>query len=146
MKIDKNKLLDNFKNIKNIANFNILKCFHVLFCLEGISENVGFYILLLIILFHTIALFVFYLKGLNLLINKIRDIIYALINLRLKKEIKEDIKNKEIFELESKDKIIKEFDNFKNKLNLMNNNIKDDDFNNVNKKKGKIILRKKKLK
>ena len=29
MKIDKKKLLDNFKNIKNIANLNILKCFEV---------------------------------------------------------------------------------------------------------------------
>ena len=104
MKIDKKKLLDNFKNIKNIANFNILKCFHVLFCKKGISRNIGFYILISIILFHTITLFEFYLKGLNALMNKIKEIIFAIINLRLKKELKgEEIKN-EIIEIESKEK------------------------------------------
>ena len=50
MKINRNKLLDNFKNIKNIANFKILKCFHVLFCKKGISKNVGFFIFFAFIL------------------------------------------------------------------------------------------------
>ena len=70
MKIDKKKLLDNFKNIKNISNLNILKCFRVLFSKKGISENVGSYILIAIILFHTIILFVFFIKKFDLLINK----------------------------------------------------------------------------
>ena len=72
MNIDKNKLLNNFKNIKNIVNFNILKCIKVLFSKKGISENVGSYILIAIIFFHTITLFVFYIKQLDLLINKIK--------------------------------------------------------------------------
>jgi len=144
MKIDKKKLLDNFKNIKNIANLNILKCFRVLFSKKGISENVGSYILIAIILFHTIILFLFFIKKFDLLINKIKKIIFTLIIIKSKKEEK---KNKEK-EIESKEKKEKEIENFKNKLNIMNdNNIKNDDNNNIQfKKKGKVILKKKKIK
>ena len=62
MKINKNKLLDNIKNIKNIANLNLLKCFDVLFSKEGLSKNIGFFIISLIIIFHIITLIVFYSK------------------------------------------------------------------------------------
>ena len=62
MSIDKNKLLDNFKNIKNIVNFEFLKCYNKLLCKEGIYKNFGFYILLAIILFHLIAILVFIIK------------------------------------------------------------------------------------
>ena len=81
MKIDKNKLLDNFKNIKNIANLNLLKCVKVLFSKKGISKNIGFYIFISFLIFHTIALFIFYKKDLNLLLNKINQIIFAINNL-----------------------------------------------------------------
>ena len=72
MKIDKKKLLDNFKNIKNIANINILKCFEALFSKIGISKNVGFYIFITFIIFHTIVLILFYNKKLDTLIKKIK--------------------------------------------------------------------------
>ena len=36
MNIDKDKLFGNFVNIKNIANFNILKCYKQLFSIKGI--------------------------------------------------------------------------------------------------------------
>ena len=78
MKIDKKKLLDNFKNIKNIANLSLLKCYEVLFCIKGISENVGFYIFNAIIIFHTIILFLLYLKKFDLLKNKIKEIILVI--------------------------------------------------------------------
>ena len=38
MNINKNKLLENFKNINNIANFNILSCYKKLFNKNGISN------------------------------------------------------------------------------------------------------------
>ena len=106
MKIDKKKLLDNFKNIKNIANVNILKCFKVLFSKKGISKNVGFYIFIPFILFHTATLFVFYLKKLDLPMNKIRHLIFVIKNLNLKKveKKKEEENIKEIKKLELKDK------------------------------------------
>ena len=59
MNINKNKLLDNFKNIKNIANFNFLICYKKLLKKEGIIHNFGAYIIFAIILFHIISIFVF---------------------------------------------------------------------------------------
>ena len=83
MKINTKILLENFKNIKNIANLNILKCFKRLFCKEGIINNIGYYILLFIVIFHIISIFVFYIKQYNLLKKKIKSISYAIINLKL---------------------------------------------------------------
>ena len=40
MKINKNKLLENFKNIKNIVNFEFLKCYYKLLCKEGILKKI----------------------------------------------------------------------------------------------------------
>ena len=107
MKIDKKKLLDNLKDIKNIANLNLLKCFKVLFNIIGILKNVGFYIFIVIILFHTITLFIFYIKELNLLINKIKLLIFVLNNFKLKKEINKDENNKDIKEKGPKEKELK---------------------------------------
>ena len=47
MKIDKKKLLDGFKDIRNIVNLKLLKCFKVLFSKKGIYKNVGFYIFII---------------------------------------------------------------------------------------------------
>mgnify|MGYP006873051112 CR=1 FL=1 len=41
LKINTSKLFDNFININNIANFNILVCYKVLFSKKGISKNYG---------------------------------------------------------------------------------------------------------
>ena len=62
MDINKDKLLDNFKNFKNIANVGILSCFKNLFCINGIIKNMAFYIMMIIIIFHFIAIFVFVCK------------------------------------------------------------------------------------
>ena len=100
MKIDKIKLLGNFKNIKNIANSNILKCVKILFCKKGILKNVGFFIFVLFIIFYTIVIILFYLKKLDLLLNKIKEIIIAIKYTMSKKEGE---KNKELKEIELKE-------------------------------------------
>ena len=76
MKIDKKKLLDNFKNINNIANVKLLKCFKVLFSKRDISKNVGFYIFIAFIIFHTIILIIFYKKKFDLLKTQIKQLIF----------------------------------------------------------------------
>ena len=137
MNINKQKLLDNFKNIKNIANVKLLICVKVLFSKIGIIKNVGFFILISIGLIHLIALFVFYINQSKLLNKKIKDIMFAIKNLKLIKEdkIKEE-KKKVIKENKSKKKkkikIKKEPENTKNiiRLNKINNNLFDD-FNNI---------------
>ena len=54
IKINKQKLLSNFKNIKNIANFNMIKCYYLLLDKKNILNNAANYILV----FH-IALSIF---------------------------------------------------------------------------------------
>ena len=59
MNINKDKLLSNFKNIKNLANIEILSCTKKLFCKNGIIKNIAFYIIVVIILFHNISIFLY---------------------------------------------------------------------------------------
>ena len=75
MSINKDKLLENFKDIKNFANFNFLVCHKKLFNKEGIVKNIGSYLLLAIILFHIISIIIFYLKEFPLIKKKINYII-----------------------------------------------------------------------
>ena len=46
MNIDKKKLLDNFKDIKNVANLNFLVCHESLFSKQGLLKNIGCYLLI----------------------------------------------------------------------------------------------------
>ena len=104
MNINKEKLLDKFKNIKNQVNFNFLICYKKLLCKKGILNNVGCYIILLIILFHIITIFVFSMKQFSILKNKIKKIVSL-------KEKEKDISNK----------ITKKYQ-YNNKKNFLNNN------------------------
>ena len=115
--IDTDKLLNNFKNIKNFANLNLLSCNESLFCKEGLIKNVGFYIFIVIIIIHIINLFIFYIKQIDLLKNKIKDLIYAIKNYYLLKKKK---RNKE-----SKKKENNNINNINN-INTINN------INNIN--------------
>ena len=78
MSINKEKLLDNFKNIKNIVNFDFLICYKKLLKIEGIIYNIGCYILLVIILFHIISIFIFYINQFPSLKKKIKEIILGI--------------------------------------------------------------------
>ena len=86
MKINKKKLLENFKDIKNIANLNILICYKKLFSKKGLFPNFGGLLISLIIIFHIISIFIFFLKQILILIKKIDDIIYAIKNYKLIKK------------------------------------------------------------
>ena len=77
MNIDKDKLLENFKDIKNFLNFNILVCYKNLFTKEGIVNNIGCYLILSIILFHIITIFVFSINDFNSLKKKIKLIVFG---------------------------------------------------------------------
>ena len=59
IKIDKEKLIDNFIHINNIANIQLFKCYKLLFSKEGIIKNIAFYLIIPIILFHFVSIFFF---------------------------------------------------------------------------------------
>ena len=85
MKINLTKLYKDFVDIKNIANFNILKCYKLLFTKHGIIINIGFFIVMVIIIFHIICIFIFYIKKLKKILNQIKDIILSANIFRLSK-------------------------------------------------------------
>ena len=101
MKIDKQKLLQNFKDIKNFANLNFLICYKKLFTKEGTLNNYGSYLILIIILFHILSIFIFRINGFHLIEKQIINIANK-INKNQNTQIKE-VKNasklddKEIF-------------------------------------------------
>ena len=73
--IDKDKLLNQFINIKKISNIWVLKCFNLVFSSKGLISNIGSYVLILIISINIICSILFYKKGYYLLNIKIKKII-----------------------------------------------------------------------
>ena len=60
IKVDKNKLFSNFKNIKNIGNFKMLKCIHLFFDKNNIFKNTSNYMLIILLILSIIAMIIFY--------------------------------------------------------------------------------------
>ena len=60
IKIDTKKLYENFVNIKNTANVNLLGCYKILFSKKGIIKNYGSFSLMSLILMHINFVILFY--------------------------------------------------------------------------------------
>ncbi len=74
IKIDREKLKNNFINIKRIINLDIMKCYKKLFTKEGLLKNVSSYILLSIIFIHILLFILFILKECDIIKRKINSI------------------------------------------------------------------------
>ena len=72
--IDTNKLIDKFINVKNIINFEVVKCYNSLFSKDGLQNNIGSYFTLTIIFLSIIASILFCLNGFNSLYSQIKTI------------------------------------------------------------------------
>ena len=116
IKIDKNKLYENFMDIENILNINILVCYKTLFTKNGLLKNYGSYSLIIIIITHFIFIIIFYVKKLyNEIKEEINKISLCINNLQLlnkgnKPEENRDeimLKNNKNKELKKKRKRIK---------------------------------------
>ena len=117
MSISKNNLLKNFKDIKNIANINILTCIDQLFCKENIIKNIGFYLILFIVIISIICLIVFYLCQSNNLKMKINEIAFAIkISNLLEKNDKNNDKNE--IKLENMNTINNDFEEINNNCKI----------------------------
>ena len=93
MHINKTKLYNNFVDIKNLANINILTCYKTLLTKDSLIYNIGSYVVIAILIFHIICIIIFYAKQYKLLKLKIKDIVFAIKNLSLVKSIN-NVKNK----------------------------------------------------
>ena len=134
VKFDKEKLLQRFTDIKNIANINFLKCYKEVFKGKNIIKNIGFYIFLLYFIFYFIVLILFYCKYYYSLVSIVKKIYKAKTDeLKLKEE--KDSSNS--FLTGSKNRV-------KNKNKTFNKNILLKNKNNKNppkKKKDKKIIK-----
>ena len=59
IKVDKKKLISNFKDIRNIGNFKILKCYHLLFKKDNIFKNIANFMLLILLIISISAIFTY---------------------------------------------------------------------------------------
>ena len=73
--IDKNKLIEQFINIKKISNIWVVKCYNLVFSKKGLITNIGSYVLLIIILINIIFSILFCNKGHKLISEEMNKII-----------------------------------------------------------------------
>ena len=135
MNINKVKILENFKDIKNLVNFNFLICYKKLFNKKGIINNIGFYLILVIIIFHIINILIFSLNNFHSLIKKIKKIASKINQFQPNKKDEKVLNQSNKFN--SKEKIvifrnnkrkIKKIKKIKNNIDSKNN-IKDSQIN-----------------
>ena len=74
IKIDTERLYNQFTGLTS-SNIDIIKCYYLLFLKENYIYNIGFYIILSIILLFSIGAIIFIFKGYNTLVQKIDIII-----------------------------------------------------------------------
>ena len=72
-KIDKNDLLNNFKNFKKISNIFVIKCYKLLFSKDGLKKNIASYLLIIFIAIVIACIIFFVVKGYDIYKNKITD-------------------------------------------------------------------------
>ena len=77
-KFNEKEFLKNFINIKNIMNLNIMKCYKIVFQLQYLMKNYGFFIIISIIFLYFISLFVFVTISYSIIKKEINNIIFAL--------------------------------------------------------------------
>ena len=76
--IDKAKLIENFKYIKNFVNLSFLICYKKLFNKAGIINNIGAFLLAGITFLNIISIFIFFINQFSIIKKKIKDIIFGI--------------------------------------------------------------------
>ena len=59
IKVDKEKLYSNFKDIRNIGNFEMLKCIKLFLNKNNIFKNLSNYIMIILFITSIISIFIF---------------------------------------------------------------------------------------
>ena len=134
IKVDKEKLFSNFKNIKNIGNFKMLKCNYLLYDIRNIFKNSANYMILILFILSTIALFSYICYN-N---SKIKQYIIqlSLIKEANKKDINKTTNNIQSNHKKNNNNKINNICNNKRKILSNNKNIKN---KNLNKGKNNIL-------
>ena len=117
IEIDKEKLLNNFVDIKNIANILMLKCYKLIFRLEAFKKNIGNIFMIIILFLFFLTIIIFYRKDYIKLKEYFYNIIFLKINM---KKIKKIVKKKEREEELLENQRISEINNNINYINNIN--------------------------
>ena len=81
LKIDKDKLY-KFAHIKNVANFDVLKCINLFNVKERMNSNIGIYSFIPTFIVYFSSLYFFHKRDFKYIIVKIKDLSFALQNLK----------------------------------------------------------------
>ena len=76
IKVDKDKMISNFKNIKNIGNFKMLKCWNLLYDKKNIFKNSANYMVAILLFLNFISIFTFAccnIKYIKKMLNQFRN-------------------------------------------------------------------------
>ena len=73
--INKEKLINNFKDLKKTMNVEVIKCYKKLLSTDGLKNNIGSHILLSILFIFFVGLMAFICKGFNTLKGKIQMVV-----------------------------------------------------------------------
>ena len=122
IKINKTKLYESFTNIINISNIEVIKCYKIVFKLENIKTNYGFFFYLVIFILFFISLIIFVFKDHPNLKRKIKIIIEAKkqeFNLENKIENKQTLNEYNTDDNKLSNKIIKKKKKKKKKIKRM---------------------------
>ena len=97
IKFDKNKLYQSFTDINNIANFNLIFCYKIVFQLRNLLNNYYSFFNAFLLILYFITLFIFLCKGYPLLrrkINRIKSAKSFILKRRKNKKQKQNAKTK----------------------------------------------------
>ena len=84
--IDKNQLYNSFTDINYFANINMMKCFNEVMKINELKNNIGFFILLTIIISYFVILLLFIFKYYQILKYEIFQIFSAKLNIKEEKK------------------------------------------------------------
>ena len=119
--VNQNDLLTKIQSDKSSSNLDVTKCMEVFGSTEEIKSNSGFYLLLFILIIFIIVSIIFWIKGRELLKNKIDEVIYNKFD---KNQNKKEKKNNNRAILDNNHNNIKKSSNKKIKGKAKKNNKK----------------------
>ena len=130
--IDQDKLLNKFKNYKDITNIMIVKCYKLVFSSKGLKKNIGSYIIISIAVINGSLIAFFYLKG------------FKNLNTTMKQVLNKSFKEKEVNAPPNKKKkkrkrksVKSKYVDTANNLNPVSNDIEVKEIKRTNTKKSK---------
>ena len=146
IKVDKKELLSNFKDIRNIGNFKMLKCIKLFFNKNNIFKNLSNYIFVLLFILSIISVFIFSCydyKKINRYIysndEKIDIKVFSENNMATNNDNNKDINNDQNSEL-NKNRIIKKNNKIIKKIIVIRNKIRINSSKIYNSKKNESSL------